>query len=369
MDASLTMSDGSAYEHAFRHEGIASIVRRGLGRPVGVGSDTVFASELSVFVTGRYHRAASGFHVYWHSHSDLVFAMTGVTHCMRLYVECGKESDGRTEPVPVPNVYMTLGSVCAYERSTHSHGICIRWSPNVSISLVRRKEPILILIGTLNDARSDSIVSRTHDDVLKGLSRRIDYSHDVSDTRIFIEKISVAHKLLMSGASSVAPKAFLERCSMLAARRKLSLVSDNVLENFFLSQVCLYVLGEDNSAEEIIGVLYSRASEPDYAFRKHREAFINAKDLAMALNCIYDNKGSLLPHDTRLNENDGAVICARRYYARYTEVDNAVVHAGCCLINHFYTTWSVPKALAKCDFVLPRAHRVSMDDFISVLRI
>lgn len=367
-DAALVTSDGSSHEHAFENDGVTSIIRRVISPPPDAEPGIVFASEISVFVSGRYRRATSGFSIYWHSHSDLVFALTGITHCTKIYVECGRRMDGHAELSKVPGIYMIRSS----GRTVSAQSISwpdtpIHWPSDVKISLVHRRQPTLRLFKAPGESTLSVLQCRS---AYSGISEKYDGQLDGAvDTCIFMDKLSNVYKRLTSCGLPITARMLINRCLELSNDKKITLLPESAIHNFFLVHVCLYVLGEESLAEEMIGVLYSRATPSDCTFCKHRVVLQRARDLCLALNFIYDNRGEFLLGDSRLDETDAVTMCVRGYYTRYTDVDNRIISNGISLLNAFYGTWSVSDAARLCGFSLSRAKRISKEDVVSILKL
>lgn len=160
-DAALLMDDGTVREHAFRNGPLSQLIRRVLPPPPDAEDDVVFASELCFYCSGRFNRRSSVFSIYWQKHSDLVYALTGITHCAKLVVECGQlgssrlrwrdgdasgeerrgDDDSRDELYDVPGIYMIRVNDGGSTGPRHViwPGTSVLWAPDVVITTVQRR--------------------------------------------------------------------------------------------------------------------------------------------------------------------------------------------------------------------------------------
>lgn len=354
-DGALLFRDGTVCEHAFESAALADAVRRTIVCPSDAGPDTVFASELSVFTSGRYHRHSVGFSIYWHSHSDIIFALTGITHCVRVYVECGEHRGERQYVFPVPNVYVMHASDRAGRAERVTWPVTgVTWLDGVAVAPRMRQNPSLRILNIyVDDFASSSGVAAELGLVSTDVKRlRRDELH-VRETPIFTEKVSIAYRRLGSSTLSLTARLLLDQCACLAASKRMRLVEDTPVGNFFLCHVALYVLGEDNYAEEMIGVLFSRTVPSDDAFAKHVDVLNNASSLAAALNCLRANQASLATapgvsgfrRGTGEGE-DGIAAVADDYYGRFLDVDSITLRAGRRLLTRFAECWSVERSFS-----------------------
>lgn len=366
-DAALVYPDGSAHEHAFRHKGLADVVRRAIGRPPDADLDIVFASELSGFVSGRYDRDVLGFSVYWHSHSEIVFALTGITHCLKLYVECGRHhEDGSPEIFGIPSIYLlTDNGRVTWPRQTICPGIVLSWPADLEVFVKRRSAK----------DRVDGTIAL----VPQSISSNSDWRKPIASALrwlsfpLFVARVSVVWRRLRRDASlSITGRALLDRCSVAAEKQRVRLLPEQgTLENFFLSQVCLCLLGEDSVAEELFGVLFTSAISPDYSFSLHARAMETACDLTRSLNHLYMTRDRLRELDVRLDDHDGFVSVASQYYdERARQVPARVIGEAGRVLRNFSVRGDLRAALAEIGLSPDRlCAPCSREDVACLLRL
>lgn len=382
-DAALALPDGSVYEHSFSNEGLASIVRRVILTPCDTDKDVVYASEISVFTSGRHHRESVGFSVYWHSHSDIIFAMTGITHCTKIYIECGKRVKHDSVLYAKPKIYL-VKSTSAKRLSPSkivwpSTNDAIVWPNDVDIKIVKRVNPSLRILKIHNNLNSIEAVGDVNKcnlvsvNVLSGDCKRIDAKNTEyyfnAELPLFIEKISIAYQRLESTTLSITARILLDNCHTIAKDKKMFYAQNNMMQNFFLANVCLYILGEDNVAEEIIGVLYSRATEPDYGFRKHKAVLRNAYEIAGVLNSLHKNQHNIPQVDDRGNPETDTFHIVKRYYSVHLNVNSATLYMGSLFLSKFFKCWCIAESFQGLQLPFQMLGDVTHNDVVTLLKI
>lgn len=379
-DAALVASNGRRFEHAFRNAGVASVVRRAVLRPQDADPDVAFASEIAVYATGRHHRDCTGFSVYWHSHSELVFALTGVTYCTRIYVQCGRRCAGGVNRLfRVPHIYITLNPDGM--RPDAGFGRPIVWPRDVSVAVssranhemrVLKVEESLRRYVELGSQREESSISS----VLSGTGSNIGADFTVvsdpeEELPLFVGMVSVTYARLDSESLPIAAKMILNAHGAVLERRRLRLTWDTNIREFFLTQVCVYLLGDDdNAAESLMGVLYSRAATANLEFRLHRDVLQTSREIAAVLNYFRDNQDRLAEHEERPDNGDDAHFgVVRQYYSRSHSVMFKTLATGKAFLDAFVERRSVQEALRKMslDYSLS-ASAASREDIVAILR-
>lgn len=379
-DGAFVSVDGVTYEHAFENEQLAALVRKSVPSPSDASANTVFASELSFVTSGRHHRRVCGFSVYWHSHSEIVYILTGVTYCIKVYVECGRRlPDERHEVWGTPKLYLVRhaekrhmahrvswpGANALFVRDVET-ALRLRYRPTLRVLQLRQNGDSNGKLEPWSTVATDVLAS--DETVSEDGEPRLSVGNQ-KDTLIFIEKLSVAYDRLRSPvALSATAASVVGQLSSSAADKKLRLLNDVPVCAFFLAEVCLYELGEENEAEGAMGVLFSRTVCPDYGFSKHRTVMRNARSIATAFNQLYLHRGRLAVQERRLDEKNQDVEWVRRYYDRYAGVSNLVVAHACRVVAVFRQSWTVPDRLEGVDVELLRDGRVSKEDVCLILR-
>lgn len=386
-DGTLVSDDGSVYAHEFRRPSLARLVRRKVPILVSGEPDAVRASEISIYVSGRYRRRVCGFSVYWHSHSDVIYALTGITYCVRIDVECGRVlSDGTCEIYAEPTVCVVrfLDGRAGIAEASQARAPVV-WSKSVRIDLVRRpssssddslvRSPGPNSIGFPFIGRDASTrfapVARSLREV-RGLV--LDTWALDCDTEIFIEKISVTYRCLLSVDSGRWPVVgeraiLLERFRRLAGEKKLPMLDGSGLVNLFLANACLYGLGEEGIAEELIGILCARGISPDPDFDLHNQTLANACQLAFLLNCIGENRARLPVSDERLDNEDVCVALSRRFYEGAVDLDVNIIASAATVIRAFSQTRSVEAAARTAIALTPLNASLTKVSVVRILRL
>ncbi|AFK83925.1 B88 [miniopterid betaherpesvirus 1] len=334
-DAAFIDKSGPVREHFFEGNGLSNIVRKFIPRPSDARPTVVFASELSIFTSGRRRRLVSGFSVYWHSHSELIYALTGITYCVKIYVECGGADNVL---LTTPKIYL----VRTVTRPLKAQEVTwpktdIMWAKGLAVGVVARDPVVASLPYNLNPDDRESELAEA-DEIPEGLRQR------AGDTPMFLVRVAAVYDRLklplgnLSGSASTV----LKQCVAAASQKRVYLKKDTAMGNYFLCQVCLYILGEVSAAEELLGLLYCRSAAPEPTFSGHRVLLRNAVRLARVLNYLHDNRDGLDEAIARLDDDDVIVQTVHHYYAEcYVNADARVIHAAVTVLKHFYESWSV----------------------------
>lgn len=395
-DGALIANDGSVFEHQFRNRPLASLMRRKIhvDRKADSG-DFVSSREISLYVTGRCRRRTSGFSIHWHCHSDLIYLLTGVTYCAQIYVECGRDlADGGVEVYAEPRVSL----VRARDPSTGITQVSWSqvagiWPRDVSIQLVRlpantpaARPPVAVspnvgTIGfsrvrlggetTLHAAYVPLIVGDRNDMSGTGLEMRLRLD---CETSLFLERASSVYRRLLAverelESSIGRRREILLTCLHLASTKRLMLVDGTSVVNLFVAQVCLYGLGEESCAQEIVGVLYRRRDQGDALFDLHNQALANAAQLALLLRRIYDYAGHLPVVDERMDAGDPMVLTARSFYVNDFDVGIGVIAMAAEVLRKFSLRGSIEDAVSVLRGRVPLNGCVDRGDVIRVLQL
>lgn len=375
-DAALLMDDGTVREHAFRNGPLSQLIRRVLPPPPDAEDDVVFASELCFYCSGRFNRRSSVFSIYWQKHSDLVYALTGITHCAKLVVECGQlgssrlrwrdgdasgeerrgDDDSRDELYDVPGIYMIRVNDGGSTGPRHViwPGTSVLWAPDVVITTVRRR--ISAARALVNTFRQYFFLleRRSHEELVlcpPEMEERLApllQSATRGDSDMFDGVVASAyHRLRMSNIPRSSAR-LLEHCVGLAGAKKLLLLDVPRLENYFLCQVCLYELDEDEMGEEMLGMLAGKPEDAAVSgasggFLLHRKTMKLAACLCLLLNSLHLHQEALEaldPPPPRVEENDLVNVVLRRYYRSHGGVQARTLAAARALLADYAETFS-----------------------------
>ncbi|AWV68513.1 M88 protein [Murid betaherpesvirus 1] len=398
-DGAVLMSDGTIMEHEFYSKPLVSLIRRKIRveREEDDEGGTAFVSsrELSLFVTGRCRRRAAGFSIYWHSHSDLIFVLTGVTYCAQIYVECGRMApDGTMEMLIEPRVLLVRardpnGGI-SHVSWSKTPGI---WPKDVGIKLVkissnapaaRQPTPVMPNVGMIGFPCVRLFGEPTNIDIGAYVPLVVGDREQYTDERlrldcetsIFLERASAVYLRLLAierelETSLGRRREVLMRCVELAARKRLLLVDGTPIGNMFASEVCLCGLGEDSYANEIVGVLWRRRDTKSGAvFNLHNVALANGTQLALILRRIQEYSAYLPPVERRLDMTDPLTSAARDFYAAEVDVGVSVVSVAADVLRAFSLRGLVSDGVKVVEKLgVPMTGPVERDDVIRVLQL
>ncbi|QQL09720.1 Ba123 [Baboon cytomegalovirus] len=375
-DAALVLSNGMVREHMIRHPDVADMVRRTIPSPPDAEDGCVFASELAFHTSGRFNRASSVFSIYWQNHSQLIYALTGITHCTKIVIECGqvgsKVDDNKF--YDHPGIYVIRPSDgTVTPRNVVWPGTSVHWLDVVQIRTVQRR---------LNVARSfinyfrDSMFwmnQRPNDDLFPcpvEVEERLFPLLNLSrgDVKVFDQRVGAAYNRLSTNNLPRCGRRLLDHCVNLAASKKLLLLDLPRLENFFLCQVCLYELDEDEVGEELLGMLCGKVSDVDSKFLLHRKTMKAAACVAFILNCLHKHQDRLPEVNQRVDECDLLTIALRRYYRHHAGVQSRVVAAACKFLEHYGGSFSPFSSLTSLGVHIPLDANVTRKQMIAILR-
>lgn len=384
-DDGTLVTEGAVYEHAFHNRGLSELI--GAKTRCARSEDVVYASELAFFTSGRRHRTVNGFSVYWRSHSDVIYSLTGITQCVRIYIECGRSiNDVDCEIYNTPKVYLvrTVLPMSGSENVSWP-GTALWWSSGTKITLDVHRVAARAGPGEEDAAAAAAAAAGQKKPLLarRGVMPVIPYAVTAksiddyfgAEEAAFAESVGLTYARLTCDTLSATERSLVNRCFAMANKKNLFLLQDTTLGNFFLCQVCLYILDEDSVAEEIIGVLRPRGEAEagtEGVFDRHRTVLKNALSLAKAFNYMYDNRDTLPKANARLNESDLVVTAVRRYFAEYTDVPGSVVSAAKVLLEKFYVSWSAWESLSYFNVVAwetVQNWRATRYDLVRLLRI
>lgn len=427
-DGALVLGDGTVLEHQFHTSSLAALVRRKIraGRAEDEREEYVGSREISLYVTGRYRRRTAGFSVYWHTHSDVVYILTGVTYCAQIYVECGAELPGRDgyEVFLEPRVVLVRARDASNGVSkvnwSQTPGI---WPRDVGIKLVRlppeapeARPPVIVCpnIGTVGfpllplardvlfgdrsgrdrrDARDakngagsggESGGRSWTDDfwapVLVGDREGLSgFCSDARprldcDTSLFLERAASVHRRLLVidrelEGSVGRRREVLQTCLRLASAKRLMLVDGPPVVGLFAAHVCLYGLGEENVAQDLVGVIYRRRDHAEPSFRLHNTALANAMQLALALRRLREHQERLPAVEERLDINDPMVCAAQDFYAGEVDVRLAVIAMGAEVLRTFSARGMMDDVVTLLRDRVPLLGSVNRSDLVRVLRL
>lgn len=394
-DGAIVMSDGSLVEHQFHNRSLVALIRRKIRvERSEFDGGFVTSREISLFVTGRCRRRNSGFSIYWHTHSDLIYVLTGVTYCAQIYVECGSTLlDGKMEMLKEPRVFLVRA------RDPHAGITHISWSKipgiwpkDVHIELVtlpanvpeaRPPMPISPDIGMVGFPRVHLVGDVTFGtsyvpiivgdrDMLNTLYSENKFRLDC-DTSIFLERASSAYRRLLAVdrelENSVGRRReLLITCSQLATRKRLMLVDGTALINLFATHVCLYGLGEDNVAQEIVGVLSRRKDKGDVTFELHNVALANAIQLALIMRRIQEYSGHLPSVENRLDMSDVMASVAHEFFSGDLDIGLNVISMAVNVLRAFSVRGSIEDAVRTLEGRVPLLGCIDRTDVIKLLK-
>lgn len=394
-DGAIIMNDGTLIEHRFRNRSLVSILRRKIRvEREDVSEDFVSVREISLFVTGRCRRRAAGLSIYWHTNSDIIYILTGVSYCAQIYIECGRSlPNGDMEMFSIPRVFLVRA------RSPHTGITQISWSRTpgiwpkdvvitldklaantpgarppvvVSPSVGTVGFPRVVLAGDMYDLSYVPIVVGDQS-LLSGSCFENKLKLDC-ETSFFLERASSVHRQLLTIDRELETSVGRRRevfmmCNDLAARKRLMLVDGTAVVNLFVAQICLYGLGEDNVAQDIVGVLHRRKDKGDAVFNLHNVALANAMQLALMMRRIQQYPGHLPLPDERLDASDHTVSAVQEFYANDMDVGMAVISMAVSILRAFSSRGSVSDAVAATNGCVPLTGCVERADVIKILKL
>lgn len=277
-DGALLQSNGTLYEHQFHCKPLVSLIRRKIRVDRSDEEKFVTSREISLFITGRCRRRNNGYSIYWHSYSDLLYILTGATYCAQVHIECGRTlPNGNFEMYPIPRVSLVRArdpnSGITRVSWSKTSGI---WPKDVGIKLVkmsantpgaRPPTPISPDIGMVGFPRiplsEDKFLGVRYAPLVIG-NKVFDSAYLESKLRtdcessLFLERASAIYRRFLVAERELETsfgrrREVINVCMQLAARKRLMLVEGTGIINYFVAQVCLYGLGENNFAQEIVG--------------------------------------------------------------------------------------------------------------------
>lgn len=424
-DGALVLGDGTILEHHFHTSSLVALIRRKVRaeRTEDERQDYVGARELSLYITGRYRRRAAGLSIYWHTHSDVIYILTGVTYCAQVYIEFGAELPGRDgyEIFFVPRVVLVRARDASNGISKVSWsqvpGI---WPRDVDIKLVRlppdapgAKPPVIICpdVGTVGfprlplagdilfngkgndgDGKKDgkrvgggsengvATVAELWAPVLFG--DREELSGFCSDSRprldcdtsLFLERAASVHRRLLVinrelEGSVGRRREVLQTCLRLASAKRLLLVDGPPVVGLFAAHVCLYGLGEENIAQDLVGVIYRRKDHAEPSFRLHNTALANAMQLALALRRLREYQDRLPAIEERLDVNDPMVCAAQEFFTGEIDVRLSVIAMAAEVLRTFSARGMVDDVGTLLQGRVPLLGSVNRADLLRILRL
>ncbi|AAF99176.1 pR88 [rat cytomegalovirus strain Maastricht] len=415
-DGALVLGDGTVLEHHVYSASLAALVRRKIRaeRADDEREDYVGSREISLYVTGRYRRRTSGLSVYWHAHSDVIYILTGVTYCAQIYIEYGAELPGRDGY----EVFLEPRVVLVRARDANNGISKVSWSQtpgvwprDVDIKLVRvppdapgARPPVIVcpdvgavgfprlplagdvLFNSNNNSNKDpaggaSAAGRElwapvvvgDREVLSAFcsdSRpRLD-----CDTTLFLERAASVHRRLLVidrelEGSVGRRREVLQNCLRLASAKRLLLVDGPAVVGLFAAHVCLYGLGEENIAADLVGVVYRRRDHAEPSFRLHNTALANAMQLALALRRLREHQDRLPAVERRLDPGDPMVCAAQDFYTGEIDVKLSVISMAAEVLRAFSARGMVDDAAALLQGRVPLLGSVDRGDLVRVLRL
>ncbi|AEV80625.1 tegument protein UL88 [Cercopithecine betaherpesvirus 5] len=374
-DASLIMANGLVREHMFRNRDVADMIRRMIPSPPDCEEGCVFASELAFYTSGRFNRVCSIFSIYWQNHSALIYALTGITHCIKIVIECGQVGTDTTEQFyEKPGIYLIRPSDgTVTPKNVVWPGTSARWSDEVDIKSVQRR--LSVSRAFISHFRNYTfwMEQRPSDELCACPSEVEDRLYPLlnfsrGDVQVFDQRVSSAYKRLLRNDFPRTGRRLLDHCVNLAASRQLLLLDIPRLENFFLTQVCLYELDEDEVGEELLGMLCGKVSDGDSKFLLHRKTMKLAACVAFLLNCLYKYQERLPDVNQRVDECDLLIIALRRYYRHHAGVQSRAVAAAKRFLQHYSETFLPFESFGRLGVQIPLDANVTRKQLISILR-
>ncbi|AEQ32206.1 tegument protein UL88 [Cynomolgus macaque cytomegalovirus strain Ottawa] len=375
-DAALIMHNGMVREHMFYHPDVAEIVRKMIPPPPDAEEGCVFASELAFYTSGRCNRASSVFSIYWQNNSEIVYALTGITHCIKIVVECGQVGSDSVERqfYDTPGIYLIrVSDGTVVPRNVVWPGTSVRWSKEVGIRVVQRRVTVArafvslfrnYLFWTKQPFSED--LCPCPPDVEDRLFPLLNLSR--GDIEVFDKRVCCAYKRLQKNDLPRAGRRLLDHCVNLAASKKILLLDLPRLENFFLAQVCLYELDEDEVGEELLGMLCGKSAESDSTFLLHRKTMKVAACIAFILNCFYKHQERLPEVNQRVDECDLAVIALRRYYRHHAGIQTRAIAMAQKFLTDYSESFSPFKSFSRMEVQVPLDAAVTRKQLVAVLR-
>ncbi|AGT99251.1 tegument protein [Suid betaherpesvirus 2] len=316
-DAGLCLEGGSIIAHELRCEAIA--------RHMKLDSDVVMIPDLSVHVSGRCNRRVCGFSVYWNTNSAIVYAMTGIVYCYKIYIECGQPlAEDVHEIYTKPKIFLMRDS----SRSTE-----LRWNDNIQVRVVQTSAHLSKFMIT--DEGEFGVLEKYM---------------ECSETELFRKTVSSIYVCVTQNVCMVSERELstMEKVNRLASEKKLLLFDGSRVENFFLSEVCVLQLGGESRISDVLGSVKVREHLSDLRFTGHRVCMMNAYKLAMVLNSVYENKHALPVVDAI--DRDAYRGVAERYFRNFIDVNNATIDFAAKLLRNFNETFSIQSICEECPF-------------------
>ncbi|AKB93282.1 B88 [Murid betaherpesvirus 8] len=393
-DGALVQSDGTLYEHQFHSKPLVSLIRRKIRVERSDEDKFVTSREISLFITGRCRRRNNGYSIYWHSYSDLVYILTGVTYCAQVHVECGRTlPDGSFEMYLTPRVSLVRARDpnAGITRVSWSKTSGI-WPKDVEIKLVklsanlpgaRPPTPISPDIGMvgfpqirLNEDASVRIGyaplvigNKVCDSAYLESKLKTDY-----ESSLFLERASAVYRRFLVAERELETsfgrrREVINVCMQLSARKRLMLVAGSDIVNYFVAQVCLYGLGESNFAQEIMGVLFRRNDRVESGFEAHNTALANAVQLALILRRIQEYPINLPVPENRLDMTDQMVLAAQDFFSADVDVNISVICMAAEVLRSFSVRGSVSDAVETVAGRVPLTGCADRGDVVRILRL
>nr|ARJ99862.1 U59 [Human betaherpesvirus 6] len=299
---------------------VHEIFNSDLSKLLNLHSKTVYMSDLCAFISGCVNRNVGKLTIYWHVYGDIIYALTGILHCVKITIECGERiADGRYRLYEVPKLFLMRGQSTPLE---------LKWKHAVGIATTNKP----LLTHVLTDVLETSPF--TLPDTLLS----------VQELSIFRERLSYIYYVLGLDVDIVArtEREIFQKCAELARLQQVFLIQGNIMENFVLVQACLFQLGADGLWEEMFGSVRPRPELMSSAFIQHRVMVNNCYCLAVIFNAIYKHKVSL-PTVERSHEIVHRVV--QEYYKSYVNAPLSVFVCATKVLTLFTEEYNFQSAL------------------------
>lgn len=419
-DGALVLGDGTILEHHVYNSSLAALIRRKIRaeRSDDEKEDYVGSREISLYVTGRYRRRTCGLSIYWHTHSDIIYVLTGVAYCAQIYIEYGAELPGRDGY----EVFLEPRVILVRARDANNGISKVNWSQtpgiwprDVNIRLVRlppdapgAKPPVIVCpnIGTVGFPRLPLVgdllfngnVGGKGSGQKSGAGAAVADDRDLwapvlvgdreglsgfcsdsrprldCDTTLFLERAAAVHRRLLVidrelEGSVGRRREVLQNCVRLASAKRLLLVDGPAVVALFAAHVCLYGLGEENIAADLVGVVYRRRDHAEPSFRLHNTALANAMQLALALRRVREHQDLLPAVEQRLDASDPMVCAAQDFYTGEIDVKLSVIAMAAEVLRVFSVRGMVDDVVTLLQGRVPLLGSVDRADLVRVLRL
>lgn len=310
-DGALQVNDNMFVVHEIFSSDVINVVN--------AARTSIYVSDLSYYVSGCYDRPIRQVTIYWHTHSEIVYAITGLLYCKKIILECGSSQGDTYKIYPVPKIWLF---------KNRANPIEFKWKHTVKIATIKNLPPAPGL--TLGFLPKNGPPPPHDFFVVKHSDRFLEHLSSVY--------VAVTEDVALESETELRA---IESCRNAARSRPLKLMGGSIVQNFILKQACLYLLGERGTLEDVLGSIRSRDRFKSRKFYLHALLAGNAYALAATLNSIHKYKDKLSVFEDRVHNGDDVVrTTVLNYYNDFVDTNNAAVAHGVRVIELFRRRWN-----------------------------